>query len=1100
MEYFSIEDPKAATPQVAGFEGSEFQPESVDDNQVNIPVEKINKMGSSIPSVYARLFLFSSAFKQVNKYENDAKGMGQLGIKDKNKQTVPTSYHYLVSECLDMLEFIYIYGGQKEFSIIDYNIAKETDALLADGAPEHARLANALIDAKSFGLLQNMTDIYLFTWNEKIIGGTSPLTLVYTSPNVRSLGLPNKGGAGKRLFGNEATPLHMRSEGFRKFMYNYIFVEKLDGKSHFLSKYVTDSLANYDKAWQNAIKDNPDLGGCQALAFNDRTIDLDGKGTHLYFDFKPLDLTNCGYVIQPSAGKTVNNPPLVLNDNGLDGVEYVNGRTWAYGEDHLPEVREEELGKRQLPSTAYVYPYLTIDDFVESKIIATSYKLSTSKFYLGADIKKAEYLLPLKKTFFDYFTAGDINKIVKVDNEDEDCVTVELTIPIKAGSIVLKKTYRGDDIVDGFAQANVFNIAIFPFYKLLPTNGVNNNKYEVMLGTRGGDINILFHKDDGSQVSATGQARSQADDKTFFYGVNGSFEWIEVQVDGTSGVIAPQWTTVDLKNANSDFYFCIDFGTTNTHITYAKVNAPDGNVRIVPDNVCALDITGKDQQVVTLDDNDTGEFMNFRTKLMQEFVPSQIGQGQITQFPMRTATCQVNRMVTKLSMFGNMNIGFYYDHDISELGNNPQYYYNTNIKWNRADIHSSDRMAEYFKQALWMMKNKALLNRGTDQIHLTYTYPQSMSDSEVSKIQAAWQNAANDLHINQANISSVYEGVAPYYSFLKDMKFGAAYMNMDIGGGTTDIFYRNPKTHEDYSFSAFFAANDLWGDGANPNSTPKSNGILQAYKKSQEYKALAERKSVDSVLGNGNSNVKSSADAISYLFSHGDTTRFGQFVSDDPLMIQLPIAHFACLVYYAAMVIDTMDLDAPATLSFTGMGSLYVKMISGREESVSKLVDVIFHYCGKTFNNDGLKASHVSVKFADEPKVVTAAGGLIQNTRSEKMSPGSIFCYGYDGEGGSSTLRYRDIDAKKEAVMKAYDHFLGLFDDEEFIDTIDELKESVDIQQVATQLKEFKEVSYDVMAGQNNAPTLKNKKIKEPLFFWCIKDALYHAGVELSRP
>lgn len=1103
MEYFSIEDPNVVVSNTAGFQKAAFQPQSVDDNQVNIPIERINKMGSSIPTVYARLFLFSSAFKQVNKYENDNKGKGHLGIIDQNGQSVPTSYHHLVSECLDMLEFIFIYGGQKDFGIIDYNIANEANALKNDGKQEHNRFADALLDAKNFGILKNITDIYLFTWKGEVIGGTSPLTLVYTSPNVRLLGLKEKGGAGNELFGKVAIPLHQRSVGFRKFLYNFIYSSYNSSLWNDLYKYVSDSLSDYDNGWTNGIKSNPTINACKAITCDDRAIDLDGEGTHLYFNFRPLDVTNCGYVIQPSGGKEVKTLPLVLNDNGLDNVEYVNGRFWKHGEDHLPEVREDNISKRQLPSTAYVYPYLTIDDFVEDKIIETSYKLRKANFVLGApNDEEAHFLLPLKKTFFEYFAVNDISKIVTIKKEEEDCVTLELSVPIKAGRIVLKKTYSGDCIVNGYDVANVFNIAFFPFYKTISADGADNNKYEIMLGTRGGKIDVNFYKEDGSLINATGKVRSQGDDKTLFYGVDGSFDWIEICVGSTSGVVIPDWKIIDLTNANNDFYFCIDFGTTNTHITYARVNAPDGDIRIPANEVHAFDITEDDQQIVTLDDADTGEFMNFPTKIKQEFVPSEIGIGKFSQFPMRTSTCQVNRRVTRLSMFDNMNIGFYYDHDISVLGDDLQYFYNTNIKWNRADIHSCERMAEYFKQALWMMKNKAVLNGGSEQIHITFTYPQSMSDNEVSRLVTAWKNAAQQLNINANNIGSVYEGVAPYYSYLRDMSFGSAYMNMDIGGGTTDIFYRNPNSHEDYSLSAFFAANDLWGDGANPDSDPKSSGLLLAYKQSPQFEAIGDedRKNVDAVLKSGNSNVKGSADAISYLFSHDDKTRFSQFVANDPLMVQLPIAHFVCLVYYAALVIDTMDLDVPETMSFTGMGSLYInKMISGREETIAKLIDAIFHYYGKKFDNDSLKGSHVIVKFTDEPKVVTAAGGLIQNTKSGKITPEAIFCYGYDGEGGQSTLRYQDIDSKKESVLKAYGCFIDMFADNDFVDTIDFVNDSVNISQVATQLKKFKDKSYNVMAAQNNDEALQNKKIKEPLFFWCIKDALYQAGVELSK-
>lgn len=1098
MEYFSIEDPnKVKNNTNPGFQESRFQPQAVDDNQVNIPLERINKMGSSIPSVYARLFLFSSAFKQVNSYENENKGMGQKGIADQNGQLKPTSYHYLVSECLDMLEFIYIYGASENFGIIDYNIAKETQALQNDGIKEHERFAKALLDARNFGTLQGMTDIYLFTWGNQVIGGTSPLTLVYTSPNIRTYNITKKGGAGNSLFGKTPTPLSERSEGFKRFMYNYIYTMNLSEKSPDLWKYVSDSLANYDNQWQVQIKQNPILTNYAKVTFNGRAIDIDGKGTFLYFDSQPLNIANCGYVIQPSKGNVLLQLPLVLSNNGLDNVEYVNGRCWTR-EDHLPEILEANINKRKLPSTNSVYPYLTIDDFVENKIIETSFKIDDTHFIIGTQSDDAHVLLPLKQKFFDYFPVSDINKIVKINRVNDERLDVTLNIPIKAGSIELKKTYEGDDIIGGWDLKHEFNIAVFPFYKVL--NGSNN--YEVMLGTRGGSIDLSFQKEDGTIVQTTGELRSQGnDDNTWFYKVPDNFDLIEVKLASAKGIIVPEWHPVDLSKANCDFYFCMDFGTTNTHITYARVTAPDGIVKIPTNLVQTFDITQKERQVVTLDKNDSGDFARFKTIRNREFLPLEIGDKSEFKFPTRTVACQVNKKIVKPELFANMNIGFYYDQEISGNEKKPQNLYITNIKWNKNDINSAARMTEFFTQALWMMKNKALMNDGSEQIHLTYTYPQSMNDAALGNLKTAWDTAANTVGVNKNNIDCMYEGVAPYYSFLQDMKFGEAYMNMDIGGGTTDVFYRDPASREDFSLSAFFAANDIWGDGANPNANMKSNGLLQAYTQSEYYNAMPEesRNLVDAVLNIKNNNVRDSADAISYLFAHDDTTRFSNFVSGDPRMQQLPIAHFACLIYYAALTFIVRDIDnVPVTISFTGMGSKYIKMISKNDHSIEALIDVIFHYCGKVYSNEALKNSHVKVLFAENPKVVTAEGGLVQNTMSGKIAPDSVLCYGYEGE-ENNPLRYKEIGAISESVKNAYKKFLALFKDQNFRDTIDKINTDLNMDLIYGCLKQHMNGSYAVMAAQNSGENLKEKQIKEPLFFWCIKDALYKAGVELSK-
>lgn len=56
----------------------------------------LSKMGTSIPTPFARVFLFKTAFEMVN---------GSPDGADDN-----SAYGKLVSECLDFLEFIYGYG------------------------------------------------------------------------------------------------------------------------------------------------------------------------------------------------------------------------------------------------------------------------------------------------------------------------------------------------------------------------------------------------------------------------------------------------------------------------------------------------------------------------------------------------------------------------------------------------------------------------------------------------------------------------------------------------------------------------------------------------------------------------------------------------------------------------------------------------------------------------------------------------------------------------------------------------------------------------------------------------------------------------------
>ena len=81
--------------------------------------------------------------------------------------------------------------------------------------------------------------------------------------------------------------------------------------------------------------------------------------------------------------------------------------------------------------------------------------------------------------------------------------------------------------------------------------------------------------------------------------------------------------------------------------------------------------------------------------------------------------------------------------------------------------------------------------------------------------------------IGNVDIKDASESVVPYYSFVcKDIKAGDA-INVDIGGGTSDILYVLPSKGIQYYSSSLFAANDLWGDGIGNIVNQKDNGFVQ---------------------------------------------------------------------------------------------------------------------------------------------------------------------------------------------------------------------------------------------------------------------------------
>lgn len=460
LHFFSIGDNLNATGHY-GF----VQRDHVDGSKIADKLfeygDSINKMGTSIPTPYARLYLFDSAFKQLNSYfnsqEEDLKQVSYEGVINNEGNTVPTAYHFLVSECLDMLEFIFKYGDMKEFDVEEWDVQAECNVLMQAGNDDQKELGAALLDAHDTTVLSNFSKIYLFKWKtsngeEIILGGTSPITLVYTSPNVRKrlkeAKLEFYGGAGNRLFDNSRhTPLYERSKDFREFLYTYWLTDlsKIDSLTDTqIYSYINNCHVQFDK---KIIIDKkaPELKKVKPLSI-ECIGSITTSGVYLYCSHNEFDPADCDYIIKPTVNlwkhEDVNgearsvDTPLALTSNGVDGYNYIDkDRKWNRATDNIPSILEKALTERILPGTTFKYPYITVDDFLEPKIIEVSYNVRKDKFYTGSS-QNIKYMLPLKKEFFKFFKIEDIESMVNV-SVDKDTLDVTVTIDIPLDNTLL---------------------------------------------------------------------------------------------------------------------------------------------------------------------------------------------------------------------------------------------------------------------------------------------------------------------------------------------------------------------------------------------------------------------------------------------------------------------------------------------------------------------------------------------------------------------------------------------------------------------------------------------------------------------------------------
>lgn len=1116
--FFTNENPKDAhnDSHSYGIISSSINPSFINDGLTERGAG-LGKIGTSMPSPMARLFLFSAALREVNNLEGKKAGTGHVGIINNDGNFEATPYHELVGEMLDMLEFIFKYGDEPDFHVQTWNV--QTDCQALDKSQKaHKELSSALKSAFDFGILQQQPIIYLFLWKNHVIGGTSPISLVYTSANLRSL-LGNElpkftGDEGNILFNGECLPLHKRSAAFREYLYRLRYTD-LVGKESFnaLSKYIQDSGSTYDKDIENEVKKSPEnYSNVKDLTSQGAKVRVLGVQSRMSDHTIVINPSTTDYLLKSS--RQTSETPLILTKNGEDNLIYANGRKWNPGSDIIDATLSKNISERHLPGfgNKAMYPFLTITDFFEDKVIEVSYGIDRKKFYTGSKANENEkknltFLLPLKKVFFEYFSINDLiednghyTDMLKVEyDEERSSLTFDLYLPLINGhTICLHKKYDtsmdSKEKLNCYDGSNTFNFAVFPFYRLEPDT--SHNVYNIMIGNTVNDVTVNFYEGANKEVNSISKQRTiKSGEKyqlnTKHIRVKEAFTFMEINVsdgrENATALIIPIFKKVnsDSTRSTNDFKFGIDFGTTNTHVSYVqgKKDKPFGR-----DQVKVFQYKEEDSQMVVLNDkNGPCEFGAFTTAVKRELVPFIL--GETIKFPMRTATYQVAGNPNVLEMFFNTNIGFNYGEDISGSDD-----YKTNIKWDRFDGNANDRMATFFTQMLWMMKNKSVLNDGSDSFTIVVTYPISMRPNDLNNFKTAWDNAIKDVQCN-VKISYRTESVAPYYSYLVDLQYGTPYINMDIGGGTTDILYVDPFSKESLVFSAFFAANDLWNDGVDKvNRTSKANGFVKLYKTEKMLHLEDKTSVVEKVINN----ATSSADIISYLFTNDQWTRLSNTIRNSRRMMQLPIIHFSALVFYTAYALHVKEVGVPRNLSFTGMGSKYIKLISSADSDISNLVNAIFHYAGKVLNNSSLKESDISISFSDSPKEVTAIGALVSLNYSKPINPSEETIFGYEEEDPGKTMRYKDINSDiRDSVIRLFKKFVELFRDDDVQNILSNIGYSID-SNIIDKLNRYAESSLLQMKDNSEEGQQPTDKLREPMFFWPLKNSLYLIGKDIS--
>ena len=1088
----------------------------------------LSKMGTSIPTPFARVFLFKTAFEMVN---------GSADGADDN-----SAYGKLVSECLDFLEFIYLYGDAIELKT--WNVNGNITALKGSGSKGHKILGKSL---ENFALNLGVKDIYLFYYNGVLIGGTSPFTLVYTSPNwQRVKNITNACGlAGNQLFpdysqpNTVATPLYKRDLGFRTMLTRYYVafcdVPGMSATSFF--KYIYRNQNMYDKEMKKYFADITGESPYDVAMFrndyacvkaNMTEIDILGIGgasTLFLATTAPEDATiSEDYKIAATVDNGNVNRPLVLFEGGITGATYVAGKPLPNGVD-IVRNPDEPLDSRILPGGQNIrYPYLTDTDFLQEKIIKVGYKVDTDNF-MTFGIQTAgngDYLLPLRKEIFEYFKPSDFvddsvhGLSIKLEELDKETVNVHLTIPVQFKGrpyIELVHTYYKDDIVELKNYPNVFSIGVFPSYRILG-NAVPNI-YSVLVLDAKKQVTTRYYalKDGKVEVVADVVSKSRLTNGGRYDELKQTFDICEVETNGAKALLLPNFKEITPADGGGDTVVGIDFGTTNTYICFSTDGGGDPK---------SLEITRDDMQVLMLNkiNLDKGNFGDdyrnsmymispYITSLDREFVPLLLGDQSNVAYPFRTVTCETFDpqngfdKIANPQLFADINIGFNF---LKELVDLPKEKYNTNIKWDIEEGNTNEpltvkqnRVRAFCYQNAWMIKNKLMLLQAPRTSFTVFiTFPYTMKRTVRNEIAGYWEEAFDKI-MGRGNveIERVTESIAPYYSIISnDGNFTDNALNIDIGGGTTDMLFADVENKKFFYTSSKFAGDDIWGDGKHlVNNNQKDNGFVKDFETKLASHSLLVSDDRSKGYEQYKSLVKKSADLMSYIFRYEDEFKYTGYIrqSKDKLMPVLCV-HLGAILYHVAQVLTERHITIPSTIKFSGMGAKYIHIISDNESDVQDIVKMLLSAFMESLSGDKCKMpKNFKVSFQNNAKEVTAQGAMLlnhnslQNIRDYDKEPLCVF--GIDKEIGDE-LEYEDVPKYKNDVLKSYDKFLDAFVRDKKITRF--FKEEFGIiftDELVNKLENEASQSFDLMSRNTNADY-----VSETMFFWPLKNGLYAAS------
>ena len=987
---------------------------------------------TSIPSPFAQMHLFETSFAFINKnYVNIGKDSSALLGKTTYHNCISNCLD--VFELLFSYETLKLSGrvsvaiwekGELDQLSNSPNVGLKTFAetlrIFMGNYNKDARFTNNGIQ----GVFDALVLIYL---DNTIIAGTSPYTGFFTVGDKLPRTL--KSNHENRYFFTDNMPLYQRSEAFQKFI--NIFFEsnpKITQSLKEVYKYIKinrDHVENFElKNFLNGLeKENkPEyLKAYTNLEISKEEVTL--LGGAVTFLCEPFDIkeeqdsvSKSDYVIQTS--KSLTRPPLAL----LQGL---NKKRWNYygSNSFSPETVLKEtdpIEKRKLPGTTITYPWVSRNDFLAKHLIQLKYPINDTKFWLpNGDVNNI--ILPLKPEYFKYFTIEDLKNQITLEKLKSGSIVVRLKIPVAAdqgnGILKFERTYVSIDkskLIESEEQGAIVNTSlvfgIYPFFKV--SDPRYNDRYKVLsYHDKGEEPSYHFFKENYAEpntdiVKAKSHARTrkdeglalvseylelssmEIDDNNIGPKNDITFDAVHVAINNTDKGLLLNGTIIPLMGepiqlANGEPAIAFDIGTSNSHVAFRTGNQVEhlttysGKINSAKPDLVMLHRPVEEDNVSRFDLDSV--LPMYGTTQFAEFMPSIVGGKTVFTFPIRSIINIDNdtnaEIPDAVNVLSNANIPFAFGKRILRKSYD---FTHSNIKWGVTDtsnLAARHKLKAFIEQLVWLGRNK-LLSEGYNPAaaDVIWFKPLSMGHDQTIVFEKIWEELYKKYFKKSSTsdkLEKVTESWAPFFSYRREFGAGEVYVNIDIGGGTTDlIVFENNKPALTTSFR--FAGNSLFE--SHGGNDPFDNGFITKYEAIMRAVFENKIKETDILDYIKDSKGLQSTDLISYFFSHDSFTDKLMLDSEFKLLFLL---HNCAIFYYSFQILKMSKIDKlPSYVGISGNGAKLLTITNGLKDlnkprGISSLATLILK---KVITSD---TSHkLELQILDNPKESTAIGGI----------------------------------------------------------------------------------------------------------------------------